>query len=139
MCPLSRSENMRRIRSHDTEPELTVRRLLHSLGFRFRLHRSDLSGRPDVTLPRYKTVIFVHGCFWHGHECRRGRLPKSNLGYWEPKIRRNRMRDAQNYDSLVRSGWNPMIIWECEVKDQDMLRTRLEGIGRKQHLEACAS
>ena len=130
---MSRSENMRRIRSQDTGPEVIVRKLLHEIGFRFRLHRDDLPGRPDVTLPRHKTVIFVHGCFWHGHECRRGRLPKSNLEYWEPKIQGNKMRDARNYDSLIRSGWNPIIIWECEVDDRDTLKTRFEGIGRDCH------
>ena len=138
MSPMSRSENMRRIRSHDTEPELAVRRLLHEMGFRFRLHRSDLPGRPDVTMPRYKTVIFVHGCFWHGHGCRRGRLPKSNLGYWEPKIRGNRVRDAQNCESLVKRGWRPMIVWECEVQHREELKIRLESIKQGKHSEPYA-
>ena len=135
MEPLSRSENMRRIRSRDTVPELKVRKLLHKAGFRFRLHRKDLPGRPDITLPRHKTVIFVHGCFWHGHGCRRGRLPKSNLGYWEPKIRSNQLRDQRNSTTLIDSGWDPIIIWECEIEDQEALRMRLERIGKPETSE----
>ena len=135
MKPLSRSENMRRIRSRDTVPELKVRRLLHNAGFRFRLHRKDLPGRPDITLPGYKVVIFVHGCFWHGHGCRRGRLPKSNLGYWEPKIRGNQLRDQQNCAALINSGWNPIIIWECEIEYQEALRMRLERIRKPETSE----
>lgn len=139
MVPISRSENMRRIRSNDTGPEITVRKLLHELGFRFRLHRKNLPGRPDIILPKYKTAIFVNGCFWHGHGCRRGRLPKSNLDYWKPKIQKNKMRDAWNMDLLTGIGWNPMILWECEVQNRNMLETRLLTIRCSQQMESSGS
>ncbi|MCY4623465.1 MAG: DNA mismatch endonuclease Vsr [Chloroflexi bacterium] len=136
---MSRSENMKRIRAYNTTPELSVRKLLHGLGYRFRLHRSDLPGRPDVTLSRYRAALFVNGCFWHGHGCRRGRMPKSNLSYWLPKIQRNQERDRKNYDALIKSGWNPVIVWECEVKDQDSLKNRLQVTLQRSQGEARAS
>ncbi len=130
---------MKRIRAYNTTPELSVRKLLHGLGYRFRLHRSDLPGRPDVTLSRYRAALFVNGCFWHGHGCRRGRMPKSNLSYWLPKIQRNQERDRKNYDALIKSGWNPVIVWECEVKDQDSLKNRLQVTLQRSQGEARAS
>lgn len=112
-----RSEIMGRIRGKDTKPEMLVRKKLHAAGFRFRLHRKDLPGRPDITLPRHKTVIFVHGCFWHGHEgCKANRIPKTNEAFWREKIDRNRQRDARNKADLIALGWTVVEVWECEVR-----------------------
>lgn len=112
-----RSRIMSRIRSRDTAPELEVRRRLHAAGFRFRLHRSDLPGRPDIVLPRHKTAVFVNGCFWHGHDCRDGHLPSSNREYWANKIDRNMRRDQRNYKAMVELGWNVVVIWECHLDE----------------------
>jgi DNA mismatch endonuclease (patch repair protein) len=121
-----RSEIMGRIRSTDTVPERTVRSLLHRAGFRFRLHSKTLPGKPDIVLPRYNTVVFVHGCLWHGHEnCRRGRRPKSNTDYWNRKIDRNLTRDAANAEILKSLGWKRIVVWECELKDIAALKQRL--------------
>src|SRR5581483_5105422 len=106
-----RSEIMRRVRSADTRPELLVRRLIHSMGYRFRLHRRDLPGVPDIVLPRLRAVAFVHGCFWHGHTCRAGRnRPASNVTYWEGKLTRNRLRDARSRRALRQLGWRVLTI-----------------------------
>jgi DNA mismatch endonuclease (patch repair protein) len=113
-----RSAVMRRVRRTNTAPEMIVRRTLHRMGFRFRLHRRDLPGRPDVVLPRYKTVIFVHGCFWHGHVgCRRAGRPTSHTAYWNWRLDRNIARDRQNVADLEQAGWSVLIVWECEVKN----------------------
>lgn len=121
-----RSEIMGRIRSTDTRAELTVRSMLHRAGFRFRLHSKALPGKPDIVLPRHKTVILVHGCLWHGHEnCRRGRRPKSNTEYWNRKIDRNLNRDAANAELLRELGWKRIVVWECELKNPDAVATRL--------------
>lgn len=124
---MSRSENMRRIRSKDTSPERTVRSMVHRLGFRFRLHRKDLPGKPDLAFPSRKKVIFVNGCFWHGHGCRSvARKPKTNTEYWVEKIRENKKRDARNRRKLRTMGWETLVIWECETeKDPERLRDRL--------------
>lgn len=114
--PEERSRNMSLIRSSDTKPEEYVRRYLFSMGFRYRKNDKRLPGKPDIVLPKYKTVIFVNGCFWHMHGCSRSRLPKSNLSYWEPKLMRNIERDKQNYYDLERLGWKVIIVWECELK-----------------------
>jgi DNA mismatch endonuclease (patch repair protein) len=115
-----RSEIMGRIRGKNTKPEMLVRKKLHAAGFRFRLHRKDLPGRPDITLPRHKTVIFVHGCFWHGHEgCKANRIPKTNEAFWREKIDRNRQRDARNKAELIALGWTVVEVWECEVRTMD--------------------
>ena len=107
---------MRTVKSRDTRPEMAVRRLVHGLGFRYCLHRSDLPGRPDLTLPRWRKVIFVHGCFWHGHQCRRGhRVPVSNREYWVEKIRRNRERDLASRRNLLALGWEVLVVWECDL------------------------
>lgn len=106
---------MSRVKNKNTKPEIVVRSLLHQLGFRFRLHRNDLPGTPDITLPKYNTVIFVHGCFWHGHDCERGRLPKTNSKFWEAKITKNIQRDKSNIEALKEKGWNVIIIWNCET------------------------
>lgn len=108
--------NMSRIKSRDTEPEKAVRSLLHRMGYRFRLHRADLPGRPDIVLPRYNAVIFVHGCFWHRHEnCKFAYFPKSRIGFWENKFRKNVERDKRVIESLKKLGWRVLIIWECEI------------------------
>jgi DNA mismatch endonuclease (patch repair protein) len=117
------------IRGRNTRPELQLRRALHAAGFRFRLHRKDLPGSPDVAFPGRKAAVFVHGCFWHGHDCRRGaRAPKANAGYWTAKIARNRARDAASVEALAAMGWTTVVVWECELKDEAALRTRLEGL-----------
>lgn len=110
------SYRMSRVPSRDTEPELAVRRALHRLGYRFRLHRSDLPGSPDVVLPRFKTVVFVHGCFWHGHGCKRARLPKRNTPYWDLKIRKTKARDRSASEKLRELGWRTHLIWTCDVE-----------------------
>jgi len=111
-----RSKLMSRVRNKNTGPELAVRRALHAAGFRFRLHRRDLPGRPDIVLVRYRTAVFVHGCFWHGHACRRGALPQDNADFWSEKIDRNRARDATAVEALVLAGWSVETIWQCELK-----------------------
>ena len=110
--PMSRSENMSRVKSRDTKPEILVRRGLHARGFRFRVHRTDLPGRPDLVLPRWNAVMQIHGCYWHGHDCL-GRAPKTNTEYWGPKITRNRRRDVRNEAALRHAGWRVLIVWEC--------------------------
>jgi DNA mismatch endonuclease, patch repair protein len=121
-----RSEIMKRIRSVDTRAEIVVRSLLHRAGFRFRLHNKQLPGKPDIVLKRYRTVIFVHGCFWHGHaDCREGRRPKSNTEYWNRKLDRNLSRDAANAERLQELGWKRIVVWECELKNKESLKQRL--------------
>lgn len=114
-----RSRNMRRIRSTDMKPEWAVRRLLHSKGYRYRLHRYDLPGRPDIVFSRRRKIIFVHGCFWHQHDvskCKLAHRPKSNTDYWFPKLARNRARDAYHLVALRDKGWDVFVLWECELK-----------------------
>lgn len=126
-----RSANMRRIRSKDTSPELALRRLIHALGFRFRLHRKGLPGRPDLVFPGRRKVIFVHGCFWHQHPgCSEGRIPRSRLDYWTPKLGRNQVRDAANLNLLNEQGWKVLVIWECDLKDLQALTKRVKGFLR---------
>jgi DNA mismatch endonuclease (patch repair protein) len=122
-----RSENMRSIRGKDTLSELAVRRLCRELGFSgYRIHRKELPGKPDIVWLGRKLTIFVHGCFWHGHDCSEGlRKPKSNRSYWIPKIKRNQQRDAENISTLREAGWNILVIWECETKEQRRLSRRL--------------
>ena len=109
---------MSAIKGRDTKPEILLRKLLHSLGYRFRIQRKDLPGRPDIVLPRYKTAIFVNGCFWHRHEgCKYASTPSTNSGFWEKKFAANVERDARNYAALKALGWHVVIIWECEVKE----------------------
>ena len=122
-----RSWNMGRIRGKNTEPELIVRSLLHRLGFRFRLHRRDLIGIPDVVLPKYKAVIFVHGCFWHRHsKCRLAYTPKSNQRFWHQKFKSNTARDLRVRTELKRLGWRIMVVWECEVADLPSLGSKIK-------------
>lgn len=114
------------VRSTGTKPEMAVRRLAHALGYRFRLHRKDLPGKPDLVFSRRQAVIFVHGCFWHGHGCKRGaRMPKKNREYWSAKIARNVERDAESVAAIEADGWRVLVIWECEMKDADRLARRL--------------
>jgi DNA mismatch endonuclease (patch repair protein) len=131
---LDRSENMRRIRSKDTAPELAVRRLVYSLGYRYRLHRADLPGKPDLVFSGQRKVIFVHGCFWHQHNrCKIARLPRSNEDYWLPKLARNKARDAKHKRTLRALGWKFLIIWECTTKDHERLTQRIATfLGKKQ-------
>jgi DNA mismatch endonuclease, patch repair protein len=122
-----RSRIMRAVRSTDTRPELLVRKIIHRLGYRFRLHRKDLAGTPDIVFPARRKLIFVHGCFWHGHTCKRGaRLPKTNRVYWTKKIRRNTARDEEHLLRLKASGWRVMTIWECALKNKVSLSHRIE-------------
>jgi DNA mismatch endonuclease, patch repair protein len=115
--PEKRSEVMARIKGKHTRPELAVRSLLHAMGFRFRLHRRDLPGKPDIVLPRFGTAIFVNGCFWHLHEdCSGGRLPTSNRDFWKRKLMGNRERDKQKVSALRAAGWRVIVLWECEVE-----------------------
>ena len=122
-----RSRNMAAIKGKDTKPEMIVRKYLFSKGLRFRVHVKKLAGSPNIVLPKYKTVIFVNGCFWHGHEgCKYSHLPKSNEFYWEQKIRRNKARDIANEFVLQSQGWNVINIWECEIKNVKERLTNLE-------------
>ena len=124
LTPEQRKRNMSAIKGRDTKPEILLRKLLHSLGYRFRIQRKDLPGRPDIVLPKYKTAIFVNGCFWHRHEeCKYASTPSTNSEFWEMKFAANVKRDARNYVALKKQGWNVIVIWECEVKE--ILRSRV--------------
>jgi len=112
---MDRSANMRAIRGKDMLPELAVRRLVHKLGYRFRLHRADLPGKPDLVFASMRKVIFVHGCFWHSHNCKAAHVPKTNREYWIPKLKRNQVRDENNIAALRARAWKSLVIWECEV------------------------
>ena len=121
-----RSRNMSAIKSKNTKPEIKVRKVLHSMGYRFRLHRKDLPGSPDIVLPKYKTVIFVHGCFWHRHKnCKYASTPKTRQEFWEAKFRENINRDKLNQENLSSKGWKIIVVWECEIKDKDFDLNRL--------------
>jgi len=121
-----RSWNMSRIRGENTTPEKLVRSVLHGLGFRFRLHRKDLPGRPDIVLPKWRTVVFVHGCFWHRHSgCRFAYTPKSRIDFWLRKFQENVERDRRNVDALEAAGWRTIVIWECETVNSERLARRL--------------
>lgn len=123
---MERSEIMRRVRSTNTKPELIVRKLVYSLGFRYRIHKKELPGKPDLVFSGKRKVIFVHGCFWHGHKCKRGnRLPKKNREYWAKKINANLKRDKRQIEELGKAGWSVLTIWECETKDLDILTHRV--------------
>lgn len=127
-----RSAVMRRVKGKDTAPELVVRRALTRLGARYRLHRKDLPGHPDIVMTGRRLALFVHGCFWHGHACARGaRVPKANRDYWVAKVGRNKARDARSRDALEAAGWRVETIWECELKDAAALEARLAALIRR--------
>lgn len=125
VTPAQRSLNMSKVRGKNTSLELKVRSMVHRLGHRFRLHRKDLAGTPDLVFPGKRSVIFVHGCFWHGHSCARAALPTSNRVFWEQKIGRNIERDRRTHETLTGEGWKVLTIWQCETKDEAALRDRL--------------
>ena len=125
----ARSRNMAAIKSKDTKIELFVRRALYAAGFRFRLHRRDMPGKPDVILPRLRVVVFVHGCFWHGHVCKEARRPKSNLKYWTPKIEGNMARDARVRSEIEALGWNVYVLRECTIHEDT--RKLMRNLGRR--------
>ena len=132
VSPEKRSWVMAQIKGQDTKPEKIVRSLLHSMGYRFRLQRKDLPGKPDIVLPKYQTVIFVHGCYWHRHDCPNGqRIPKSRLDFWLPKLERNRERDIKNHALLRVQGWNVLVIWECQLKNINTLQQNIQSFLNK--------
>ena len=121
LTPDQRSSLMGRVKQRDTAPELRVRSLLHQHGLRFRLQKPRLPGKPDIIFPGLRRVIFVHGCFWHGHQCPKGKLPTSNTAFWSAKIERNRLRDGEVERGLKDLGWSVLVIWECQLKDETAL------------------
>ncbi len=122
LTPEQRSRNMSRIRSRDTKPEMIVRRLVHRLGFRYRLHRKDLPGRPDLVFAGRRKIVFVHGCYWHKHECAAGRVvPKTRTAFWETKRQQNVTRDSSVLSRLKNAGWSVFVVWECEVRRPDLV------------------
>lgn len=127
LTPELRSKQMSLVRSNDTKPEWIVRHLVYNLGYRYRLHRKDLPGKPDLVFRPRQKVIFVNGCFWHGHRCRLGRMPKSRLDYWQNKIARNRARDTEHLRQLRRLDWSALVLWECQLRDNDTLCSQVCG------------
>lgn len=127
MSGVERSRRMSLIRSKNTKPEMVVRRAAHAMGYRYRLHDRRIPGAPDLVFSGRRKVIFVHGCFWHGHACKLGRMPKSRVEFWSNKITANRERDARTLDRVVAAGWQSLVIWECQLADKDWLETALEG------------
>lgn len=124
--PEKRSEIMGRVKGRDTKPERAVRSLIHRMGFRFRLHASQLPGRPDIVLPRHRKVIFVHGCFWHQHPgCRRAKLPQTRAEWWKSKLTRNSQRDSETQEQLRQQGWEVLVIWQCQLRDPCRLEAEL--------------
>jgi DNA mismatch endonuclease, patch repair protein len=120
-----RSEIMARVRGKDTAPEMLVRRLVYSMGYRYRLHDRSLPGTPDLVFRKFRKLIFVHGCFWHGHECPRGSLPSTNIDFWHNKISKNRQRDESSQKQLRKLGWKVLTVWECKMKNKSRLKKRL--------------
>jgi DNA mismatch endonuclease (patch repair protein) len=120
-----RSKIMASVGTRDTGPELLLRKSLHRLGYRYRTHYRKLPGKPDIAFPRLKKAIFVHGCFWHGHRCRWGRLPKSRLEYWKPKIAVNKARDRRAIRAIRRTGWDILVVWQCELRDLERILPRV--------------
>ena len=125
LSPKQRSRVMSRIHGRDTGPEILIRSMVHRLGYRFRLHRKDLPGTPDLVFPVRRSAVFVHGCFWHGHDCSRGRLPSSNVAFWEQKIGKNKQRDDRVRKLLRKQGWKVLAVWQCETKDSAGLAKKL--------------
>lgn len=127
VTPATRSKIMAAVRTRDTGGEKAVRSMVHGLGYRYSLKRNELPGRPDLAFVSRRKVIFVHGCFWHGHPCKYGRLPKSRLNYWQPKIAGNKARDRQQVTRLRKDGWSVLTIWQCEIKKKRFLEARIRG------------
>ena len=122
--PAMRSQNMSRIRSRDTSPELRVRSLIHRAGYRYRLHVKEMPGKPDIVMPRYRTAILINGCFWHRHSnCKYATTPKTNTDYWQRKFERNVSQDRTTHEELARNGWKTLVIWECQTRDKESLAT----------------
>ena len=121
-----RSDIMSKICGKNTKPQILVRKFLFSKGFRYRINVKTLPGKPDIVLPKYKTVIFINGCFWHGHNCKKGKLPSSNIDFWRKKISNNKSRDDKNSDLLIKLGWKVIIIWQCEISNVNNREIRLE-------------
>ncbi len=128
---MDRSANMRAIRGKDMLPELAVRKLVYAMGYRYRLHGKGLPGKPDLVFGSRRKVIFVHGCFWHSHDCKTAHIPKTNRAYWVPKLERNRARDEKNLAALKEQGWGALIIWECETREERGLKRRLKQFLRR--------
>ncbi|WP_352996566.1 very short patch repair endonuclease [Mesorhizobium sp. M1273] len=126
LSPERRGALMARVKQRNTKPEMTIRQLLHSRGWRYRIHVKNLPGTPDIVFPRRKVAIFVHGCFWHGHSCKLGSLPKTRSEFWSQKIVGNRQRDDRKRDELQQSGWQVLIVWQCELADQSSMLQRIE-------------
>lgn len=126
LTPAERSQRMSRIRNADTKPEMVVRRLIHGMGYRYRLHARDLPGNPDLVFRSRDKLIFVHGCFWHQHGCRQYRQPRTKRAFWEPKLAKNKARDTKVRRELQKLGWRVMVIWECQVKRELALRNRIK-------------
>jgi DNA mismatch endonuclease (patch repair protein) len=122
---MDRTANMRAIRNKDTGPEIQVRSLVHRLGYRFRLHRKDLPGKPDLVFASRRKVIFVHGCFWHCHSCKRATVPKSNREFWANKLKLNKIRDRKTLMALAADGWDSLVVWQCELKDINRVASRV--------------
>ena len=128
LTPKQRSERMRRVRQKNTAPELIVRRMLHRMGYRYRLHRRDLPGSPDIVFPTRRKIIFVHGCFWHGHadpECKLSTVPKTRVKFWKEKLAMNRRRDQKKINELKVIGWTGLVVWQCQIKHRENLSSRL--------------
>jgi len=122
-----RSDIMSKVRQEETKPEILIRRFLFSHGFRYRKNDKRYPGKPDIVLPKYRTIIFVHGCFWHGHvNCKAATLPKTNIDFWKKKISDNKVRDQKNIETLRKEGWNVITIWQCEIKNKNKRKERLE-------------
>jgi DNA mismatch endonuclease (patch repair protein) len=131
LTPEMRSWNMSRIRGKDTKPELFIRSLLHAMGYRFRLKNANIPGKPDIILPRYKAVVFVHGCFWHRHkDCKYAYTPKSRIDFWQKKFEANVQRDQEISEQLKQLGWHQLIIWECEIKNIENLKKKIKAFFR---------
>ena len=133
ISPEKRSQNMAQVKGKNTKPEILVRSLLHRMGYRFRLHNRLLPGKPDIALAKYKTVIFIHGCFWHGHDgCKRAALPTTRVEFWTAKITGNKQRDERNIAALEQLGYRCLVIWQCEMKEIEVLQRRLfDFLGKK--------
>lgn len=135
VTPQQRSAVMSAIRAENTRPELAVRCLLHQLGYRYRLHAADLPGRPDIVFRKRRSVVFIHGCFWHGHKgCGLNRAPQSRQEYWVPKLKANRVRDREAIKRLTKNGWRSLIVWECEISSPGQLAKRLRAFLGRVHL-----